>query len=127
MTLLKHSIALITFAVAGAASAADPATQPRMDMSMPGMAMPGMKMDAAKPTEADSATLTRGIVKKVDTDQGKITIQHEALENLGMPAMTMVFRAADATVLQGAKAGEAVAFRAEKVNGALVVTRLVAQ
>ena len=120
MTLLKHSIALVVLAAAGGvASAAETAAQPAMDM-----VMPGMKMDAPQPSGADSAVLTRGIVKKVDTDQGRITIQHEALDNLGMPAMTMVFRAADAKVLQSAQAGQAVAFRAERVNGALVVTRL---
>ena len=123
MTQLKQSIVLAAFvALTSLASAAETTTQPGMDMSMP-----GMKMDAPEASEADSAALTRGVVKKIDTDQGKITIQHEALENLGMPAMTMVFRAADDKILQSAKAGQAVNFRAEKVNGALVVTRLVAQ
>lgn len=38
-----------------------------------------------------AAMLTEGVVKKVDKAQGKLTIKHGPLDNLGMPAMTMVF------------------------------------
>ena len=47
---------------------------------------------AAGPTTA----LSEGVVKKVDKAQGKLTIKHGPLENLGMPGMTMVFRVRDA-------------------------------
>lgn len=75
--------------------------------------------------EAPSST-TRGEVRKVDKDAGKITIRHEALENLGMPAMTMVFRAADPKFLDAVKEGDKVSFIADKVNGQFTVTNIEA-
>jgi Cu/Ag efflux protein CusF len=70
--------------------------------------------------------MTKGEVRKVDKEAGKITIRHEALENLGMPAMTMVFRAADPKFLDAVRQGDEVQFVAEKVEGQFTVTRLQA-
>lgn len=75
---------------------------------------------------AASAGLAHGTVKKIDAEQGTITIQHEAIDRLGMPGMTMVFRAAHARLLEHVKVGQAVVFRAERIDGAFVVTRLQA-
>jgi Cu/Ag efflux protein CusF len=73
---------------------------------------------------ADASSVTAGEVRKVDKEAGKITIRHEALENLGMPAMTMVFRAADPKFLDQVKQGDQVRFVAEKVNGQFTVIKL---
>lgn len=75
---------------------------------------------AAGPT----TTLSEGVVKKVDKAQGKLTIKHGPLENLGMPGMTMVFRVQDASWLDQVKPGDNIRFLADKVNGALTVTTL---
>ena len=72
----------------------------------------------------DTQSLSTGIVKKVDAEQGKITISHGPLTNLDMPAMTMIFRVADPKVLDTVKAGDNIKFVADKVNGAYTVTRL---
>jgi Cu(I)/Ag(I) efflux system protein CusF len=64
---------------------------------------------------------TVGEIRKVDKEAGKITIRHDALVNLGMPAMTMVFRAADPKFLDQVKEGDKVSFVADKVNGAFTV------
>lgn len=77
---------------------------------------------AAKP--ATSAMLSDGLVKKVDKAQGKVTLKHGPLENLAMPGMTMVFRVQEAGMLDQLKPGDSVRFRAEKMNGALTVTKL---
>lgn len=79
----------------------------------------------ATPAPAVAATtpLTEGEVKKIDLEQGKITLKHAALENLGMPSMTMVFRI-DAATLGDIKPGDAVRFRADRLDGAFVVTQL---
>ena len=69
-----------------------------------------------------SAKLTHGEVRKIDTEQGKLTIKHEAIENLEMPGMTMVFKAADPAMLQKLQVGDKIEFAAEKANGAMVVT-----
>ncbi|WP_096699562.1 copper-binding protein [Polaromonas sp. AER18D-145] len=68
--------------------------------------------------------LTAGEVRKVDLEQGKLTIKHEALENLDMPGMTMVFKAADAKLLMDVKQGDRILFRAEKGEAGFTVVRL---
>ena len=45
------------------------------------------------------ARLAEGTVKKIDKSAGKLTIAHGPLESLGMPPMTMVFRAAEPGLL----------------------------
>jgi Cu/Ag efflux protein CusF len=54
-------------------------------------------------------TFTKGAVKKIKVDSGKVTIIHEELTELNMPAMTMVFQADDEIVGQLSE-GEAVEF-----------------
>lgn len=73
---------------------------------------------------AATTTLTEGEVRKIDLEQGRITLKHAALENLGMPGMTMVFRI-DAATLGDIKPGDAVRFRADRIDGAFVVTQLI--
>lgn len=65
-----------------------------------------------------------GTVEKVDTAQGKVTIDHGAIPNLDMDAMTMVFRAQDPALLKGIKAGDKVQFTADRVNGQISVTSI---
>lgn len=75
-----------------------------------------------------SATLptSEGEVRKVDKEQGKLTLKHGPIANLAMPGMTMVFKVADPKALGTLKAGDKVRFLAEKVNGALTVTAIEA-
>lgn len=70
------------------------------------------------------ASMSEGEIKKVDKDGGKFTIKHGELKNLGMPGMTMVFRAKDTAMLSKVEQGDKVRFVAEKVNGALTVTTI---
>jgi Cu(I)/Ag(I) efflux system periplasmic protein CusF len=71
---------------------------------------------------AQSLPTVSGTVEKVDTTQGKITIDHGPIKNLDMEAMTMVFRAQDPALLKGVKAGDKVQFTADRVNGQISVT-----
>ncbi len=73
---------------------------------------------------AQSAPLVIGQVKKVDISAGKMTIQHGAIPNLDMSAMTMVFKAADPALLKAVKAGDKIKFTADRVNGQLTVTTI---
>ena len=68
--------------------------------------------------------LTDGEVRKVDKDAKKITIKHGPLQNLDMPAMTMVFQVKDPAMLDRVKAGDKVKFQAEKIGGAFTVTKI---
>lgn len=73
-------------------------------------------------TGAFSAEFTKGKVKKVDAKAKKVTIIHEELKSLEMPAMTMVFRVKDDTMLEKMKEGASIEFVAERVEGKITVT-----
>lgn len=81
---------------------------------------------ATQSAGASAMVMTAGQVRKVDTEQGKVTIQHEPITNLDMPAMTMVFRA-EKDVLNGINPGDKVQFHAENRDGGIVVTHIQAQ
>ena len=68
--------------------------------------------------------MSAGEVKKVDKSAGKITIKHGPLKNIGMDAMTMVFRVKDQAMLEQVSVGDKIRFIAEEPNGKLTVTRL---
>ncbi len=74
--------------------------------------------------QAEATEMTDGEVKKVDKEAGKITLRHGELKNLGMGAMTMVFRVKDPAMLTQVKAGDKVKFIAERVSGAITVVQL---
>lgn len=73
-------------------------------------------------TAAATSPLSEGEVRKVDTEQGKVTLRHGPLANLDMPAMTMVFTVSSPKLLDDLKQGDKVKFTADKKDGAYVVT-----
>ena len=75
-------------------------------------------------TQAQSAAMSDGEVRKVDKGAKKITIKHGPLTNLEMPAMTMVFQVKDPAMLEQVKAGDKVKFRAEKIGAAYIIVNL---
>lgn len=78
----------------------------------------------ASAEEAKSLPMINGEVTKVDESAGKMTIKHEAITNLDMGAMTMVFKANDPTVLKTVKPGDMIKFSADKVNGQMTVMKV---
>jgi len=76
---------------------------------------------AGKVAASPQVDMTSGEVRKVDNDAKKITIKHEAIKNLDMPAMTMVFAVNDSAILGSLQAGDKIRFRAENIKGALTV------
>jgi Cu(I)/Ag(I) efflux system protein CusF len=76
------------------------------------------------PASAAAAAMSAGEVKKVDKAAGKVTIKHGPLVNLGMDAMTMVFRVQDPAMLDQVKVGDKIEFVAEQPNGQLTVSRM---
>jgi len=70
-----------------------------------------------------SAVMTEGEIRKVDKTAGTMTIKHGEIKNLGMPPMTMVFKAKNPALLDKVKPGDKVRFTAEQTTaGALIVT-----
>lgn len=70
--------------------------------------------------------LNDGEIRKVNKETQKITIKHGPMQNLDMPAMTMVFQVKDPAMLEQVKPGDKVKFQAEKLGGALTVTKIEA-
>jgi Cu/Ag efflux protein CusF len=65
-----------------------------------------------------------GQVTKIDEAAGKITLKHGPIKNLDMDSMTMVFRVKDPAMLKAVKVGDRVKFEAERVDGAITVTKI---
>ena len=74
--------------------------------------------------ETAPTDMTEGEVRKVDMETKKITLKHGEIKNLDMPGMTMVFQVKDPAMLEKVKSGDKVRFKAEKLNGAIVVIDL---
>ncbi|MFN4015395.1 MAG: copper-binding protein [Reyranella sp.] len=69
-------------------------------------------------------TMAKAQVMKVDKPAGKVTLKHGPIKSLDMDAMTMVFRVADPAMLDRLTVGQQIEFEAERVNGAITITRI---
>lgn len=81
----------------------------------------------SEPATVAPNSMSTGEVRKIDKSAGKMTIKHGPLQNIGMDAMTMVFRVKDPAMLDQVKAGDKINFVAEEPNGQLTVTKLEKQ
>jgi Cu(I)/Ag(I) efflux system periplasmic protein CusF len=68
--------------------------------------------------------MTEGEVRKVDKENGKLTIKHAEIKSLDMPAMTMVFQVRDRAMLDKLQPGSRVKFKAVQDAGKFVVTEI---
>lgn len=72
----------------------------------------------------DIESMTAAEVRRVDRAQSRISLRHEEIKNLAMPAMTMVFRVKDAAMLDRFKVGDKVKFVAIDEKGIYFATRI---
>lgn len=71
---------------------------------------------------APASSVVNGEVRKVDKEQGKLTLAHDPIPNLEMPKMSsMVYRVKDKAMLDQVKAGDKVKLAADRVDGQLTV------
>ncbi|WJF90506.1 copper-binding protein [Paraburkholderia bonniea] len=92
---------------------------------MEGMSMPMSSASAAKkPSHAAHMPLADAEIKKVDVANGMLTLKHGALENVGMPPMTMAFKVKSAAMLKQVHEGDKVKVRVDNVNGTLTIVKL---
>jgi Cu(I)/Ag(I) efflux system protein CusF len=75
-------------------------------------------------TGVSAASAAEGEIRKIDEAAGKVTVRHGPIENLEMDAMTMVFRVPDMAMVEGLAVGDRVVFEADRVNGAITITRI---
>ena len=96
-----------------------------------GIALAGMAWQPAQVLAADSAASEKqdamatasGEVRRVDAAAGKVAIRHDAIADLDLPAMTLVYQASPA-LLANIKPGDHVRFTAARQGGKYVVTQI---
>ena len=112
---MKKALVCVAMSCALAFSAASHAADDMSKMDMSG---------SVKQSGDANDSMSHGEVKKIDSTAQKLTIKHGPLENLGMGAMTMVFKVKDPAMLSQVKVGDKIDFVAEEVNGTLTVVKL---
>ncbi len=73
---------------------------------------------------SQTSGMIKGEVRRIDAENRKITIKHEAIPDLDMAAMTMAFRVADALSIDKLKAGDKIRFSLGKVEGKWLVVAM---
>jgi Cu(I)/Ag(I) efflux system periplasmic protein CusF len=84
-------------------------------------AMRALAWDAGRPNDW---VLFAGSVVKVDTEAGKITIQHRQVRAQHMESATMIFRVSDPAMLVNLAVGDKIRFKIERDNKGPVITRI---
>ena len=113
---MKSTLLLITLLAAPFAAHADGGNMP----------MPGghdMPMQAGGAHDKNTS-MADGVVRRIDRDNGKVTLRHGPIASIDMPPMTMVYPVKPTALLNTLKVGDKVKFRAEKVNGNYIVTAI---
>jgi Cu(I)/Ag(I) efflux system periplasmic protein CusF len=62
-----------------------------------------------------------GVIKKIQSMSGKVTIKHGDIPNLEMPGMTMVFEVADPAMIGTIAVGDRVLFTVIRERGAFII------
>jgi Cu(I)/Ag(I) efflux system protein CusF len=75
-------------------------------------------------SNSSKAEWTLAEIRKIDHEQGRITLRHERIESLNMDSMTMVFRLAEGVSVEGFAEGAKVRFKVIKDSGRLAITEL---
>ena len=73
---------------------------------------------------SQTSSMIKGEVRRVDAENRKLTIKHEAIPDLEMAAMTMAFRVADTISIDKFKAGATIRFSLGQVQGKWVVVAI---
>ena len=70
---------------------------------------------------------TPAVIKKIDKENGKITLKHEEIKNLGMPGMTMIFKLklADMSIVDTLKPEDNVNTFLDKTSDGFVVKEII--
>jgi len=76
--------------------------------------------------ERGRPTAVRGVVRGIDRRRAEITISHDAIPSVGMPAMAMSLPVADPSLIAQLHVGGPVEFDAENVAGVVKFTRITA-
>jgi Cu/Ag efflux protein CusF len=87
--------------------------------------LPLLTLIAISAVQAQTAPeMTAAEVRRVDAENGKITLKHAEIKSIDMPAMTMVFTAKDKAMLEGLAVGDKVQIAVEMVNGKFMLNTI---
>lgn len=72
--------------------------------------------------DADRLGRGEGEVRRIDRDQGKVTVRHGPIEGMkDMPAMTMVFRTREPEMIDEMNVGDCIRFTVSRAGGAMTI------
>jgi Cu/Ag efflux protein CusF len=104
-------------------SAALAQDDPRARPNEPGYTIPrGGDSRAGRPMERGQSF--RGEVQAVDKASGRITLKHDSIGALGVPASTTDYAVKDSSILEHVKVGDQVRFSAVLQGRSLLVTNI---
>ena len=78
-------------------------------------------------SESQDNKYTPSVIKKIDKENGKITLKHEEIKNLDMPGMTMVFKLklVDMSVVDSLNVGDNVKVFFDKTSEGFVAKEII--
>lgn len=79
------------------------------------------EVDSQFMVAAQALPKVKGVIRRIDAANAKITLKHEEIPNLQMPGMTMPFNVAVPEMLEGLAIADKVLFTADEINGELTV------
>ena len=77
--------------------------------------------------QATGPIRSTGVVTQVDASAGTVTFNHEAIQAINWPAMTMQFHAENAAILHGIAVGDHVTFELKSATEPQTVTMVQKQ
>jgi Cu/Ag efflux protein CusF len=116
---MKQLTVAIALMVSGAALAQLGARTP----DEPGYTVPRTG-DSAAPRRMEQGQSFRGEVQAVDKASGTITLKHDSISVLGVPARTSDYAVKDSSILEQVKVGDRVRFSAVLQGRSLLVTNI---
>ena len=116
-------VAAVIFTTLGLGSAYAASQHSGHDMSSMGNTQMAQMAGHDMSKMSASQDMSDGLVKKVDVTGGRVTLQHSALKNLDMPAMTMAFKLKDPAWASDLKVGDKIRFVAENPSNTLTVVQ----
>jgi len=85
---------------------------------------PAEKMSAEQMAAMSAPAKGSGVITRLMIDHGMITLQHDPIESLGWPEMTMDFTTQDGVSLKGLAEGDAVEFELVKKNAEYLISAI---
>lgn len=123
MKLTYLALPLITIAAGATAVAAD---KPYPNSIETTRSITAQQLKALQLAQAGS-DMADGEVKRISKGSKKLTVKHGEIKNLEMPPMTMAFSVSDEKMLDMVKKGDKIKFKAETINGQMVITEIAPQ